>query len=93
MTTKHLRYALRECFEEIAVPNDAIEIIGLDDVVSIFGTIVSPMIGRSERAGTPCGRQPRIARVFSVNGMILHIVGATAKRPGVNVNTRCISGS
>ena len=59
--------ALRECFEEIAVPTDAIEILGgLDDVVSIFGTIVSPMIGRLTRPVHPVADNKEVARVFSV---------------------------
>ena len=59
--------ALRECFEEIAVPSNAIEIIGgLDDVVSIFGTIVSPIIGRLVRPIHPVADNQEVARVFSV---------------------------
>lgn len=59
--------ALRECFEEITVPSDAIEIIGgLDDVVSIFGTIVSPIIGRLVRPIHPVADNQEVARVFSV---------------------------
>ncbi len=59
--------ALRECFEEISVPSDAVEIIGgLDDVVSIFGTIVSPIIGRLQRPVHPVADNQEVARVFSV---------------------------
>jgi len=59
--------ALRECFEEINVPVDAVELLGgLDDVVSIFGTIVSPMIGRLRRPIVPEADQQEVARVFSV---------------------------
>jgi 8-oxo-dGTP pyrophosphatase MutT (NUDIX family) len=59
--------ALRECFEEITVPHDAIEVMGgLDDVVSIFGTIVSPIIGRLKRPVHPVADNQEVARVFSV---------------------------
>ena len=59
--------ALRECFEEINVPIDAVELLGgLDDVASIFGTIVSPMIGRLKRPIVPVADNQEVARVFSV---------------------------
>ena len=59
--------ALRECEEEIGVPADAVELIGsLDDVVSIFGTVVTPVLGRLRRAFQPQADKREVARVFSV---------------------------
>ena len=59
--------ALRECEEEIGVPTDAVELIGsLDDVVSIFGTVVTPVLGRLRHAVSPIADKREVARVFSV---------------------------
>ena len=60
--------ALRECEEEIGVPSDAIELLGgLDDVKSIFGTVVSPFVGKLLTPVEPVADQREVARVFSVS--------------------------
>lgn len=59
--------ALRECFEEINVAPDAVEVMGIfDEVLSVFGTIVTPVVGRLRRAVTPSPDQNEVAHVFSV---------------------------
>ena len=60
--------ALRECAEEIGVPSDTIELLGgLDDVKSIFGTVVSPFVGKLLTPVEPVADQREVARVFSVS--------------------------
>lgn len=59
--------ALRECHEEIGVAASAVELIGgLDDIRSIFGLIVSPLVGRVIQPVTPVADPSEVARVFSV---------------------------
>ena len=60
--------ALRECYEEIKVTSDCIEVIGVfDEVLSIFGTVVTPVVGRLRRPVTPAADQREVAHVFSVS--------------------------
>lgn len=59
--------ALRECYEEIGVEPEAVELLGgLDDTVSIFGTVVSPLVGKLRYPVQPVADKSEVARVFSV---------------------------
>ncbi|MBN2358665.1 MAG: CoA pyrophosphatase [Deltaproteobacteria bacterium] len=59
--------ALREAAEEIALPRDRVEVVGLlDDVVAITGVLVTPVLGQIREAFEPVPDPAEIALVFEV---------------------------
>jgi 8-oxo-dGTP pyrophosphatase MutT (NUDIX family) len=59
--------ALREAREEIALPADQVELIGLlDDAVAITGVLVTPVLGQVRGPFEPVADPAEIARVFQV---------------------------
>jgi len=59
--------ALREAHEEVALPPDRVEVIGLlDDVVAITGVLVTPVLGQVRAPFEPVADPVEVARVFTV---------------------------
>lgn len=59
--------ALREAFEELAIPEPRVEVVGrLDDVLSVFGFHVVPVVGMVQPGVELVANPAEVDRVFSV---------------------------